>query len=164
MNTLTCDNITIAVMNNTSNESMIRSVTTVPNALENEVLSYFVNTPQRASSPLRGMMMLAEYDINTACMQSLVRGFSPSGASVSLHLIPRNNWAVIPNIIEKAIHHQFMLDVIVCLSAIKLKPRYIQYKIPPPRINGKAILSMFFIYFFFFNGENDIKNVYLCEH
>ena len=43
----------------TTSESMARSVTTVPNALENDTPSYRLSTPQRVNSPTRGMTRLA---------------------------------------------------------------------------------------------------------
>lgn len=90
MNTPIWDNITTAVMDRIRSESMIRSVTTVPSALENDVWSYFAKIPHRVSSPLRGTIRLEAYEMNTAWMQSMVEGFSPRGSRVCFQRIPRN--------------------------------------------------------------------------
>ena len=140
------------MIDKTKMESIIRSVTTVPSDFENEVPSYFVKTPQRVTSPIRGMVRLAAYERKTACTQVLVLGFSPSGSSVCFHLRPRNNWAVTPNTNEKAIHHQFMPPLRVDLSNSKSKLRYIHQRIPLPRSSGNAMLNAFFMIFLFFNG------------
>jgi hypothetical protein len=50
--------IVIAVNNMTMRESTPRSVTTVPIALEKETLSFFLRTPQRANSPILGIIRL----------------------------------------------------------------------------------------------------------
>ena len=70
--------------------STARSVTTVPNALENGVRSSRVSIPHRRNSPERGMTKLEAYDRNTACMQLLMRGRSPNGSSDWRHLKARN--------------------------------------------------------------------------
>ena len=55
---LTCANRVIAAMSRTNNESMARSVTTVPNAFAKSVLSYRLSTAQRANSPILGITKL----------------------------------------------------------------------------------------------------------
>ena len=57
--TLTCTSIVHPVIVKTSSESMIRSVTTVPKALENDTPSWRFNMAQRANSPIRGITKLA---------------------------------------------------------------------------------------------------------
>ena len=57
-NTGICRRKTQPVMSNTNRESMMRSVTTVPKDLGNEIPSQRFSTPQRANSPMRGTSRL----------------------------------------------------------------------------------------------------------
>jgi len=122
--------------------STMRSLTTVPNDLENDVPSYLVRTPHRVTSPERGMMRLLAYDRKMACTQFIVRGYSPSGASVCFHRRPRNTCAVTPNTNESDMIHQLVSRARVVLTRPKSKSRYIQYKMAPPSNIGSTILSV----------------------
>ena len=51
---LISNRMVVPAMSSTSSESMARSVTTVPNALVNEMPSQRFRTPQRVNSPMRG--------------------------------------------------------------------------------------------------------------
>ena len=81
-------------------------------------------------------------------MQSEVRGCSFIGASVCLHRIPRNSWAVTPKTREKSIHPQSISCMTVCSISLKSVLRYIHHNIVPPKMNGRAILTIFFIVLF----------------
>ena len=52
--------------NKSKRVSIIRSVTTVPNDFENDVLSYFESIPHLVTSPERGMMRLVVYEMKIA--------------------------------------------------------------------------------------------------
>ena len=56
-------------MSKTIRESMMRSVTTVPNDLGKEMPSTFFNVAQREISPILGITRLAANDMYTAEMQ-----------------------------------------------------------------------------------------------
>ncbi len=74
----------------TSRESMIRSVTTVPKALEKETPSCRFNMAQRANSPTRGTTKLAAYDTKIEATRVLFRGCSSSGRGALHPSLGRN--------------------------------------------------------------------------
>lgn len=57
-----CSSTVTPVIRRMVSVSTSRSVTTVPSDLANETLSYFANTPQRLTSPIRGTIRLAAYE------------------------------------------------------------------------------------------------------
>ena len=95
-------NTVMPVMRRIVNVSTNRSVTTVPNDLANETLSYFANTPQRLTSPIRGTTRLAAYEMKIAFTQSLFFGKASNGSNVCLHRQPRKTCANTPNNNEKS--------------------------------------------------------------
>ena len=125
------------VMRRIVNVSTNRSVTTVPNDLANETLSYFANTPQRLTSPIRGTTRLAAYEMKIAFTQSLFFGKASNGSNVCLHRQPRKTCANTPNNNEKSIHHQFVPCNNTSPAFVKSKSRYTQNKIKPPKTTGK---------------------------
>ena len=77
-----------------------------------------------------------------------VRGSSPMGFKDSFHRHPRNACANIPKGKDNNIHVQFISWNKICSTCLKLKSRYIQYRIPPPKMREMAILNMSFPFFF----------------
>ena len=141
------------VMRRIVNVSTNRSVTTVPNDLANETLSYFANTPQRLTSPIRGTTRLAAYEMKIAFTQSLFFGKASNGSSVCLHRHPRKTCANTPNTNEKSIHHQFVPCNNTSPAFVKSKSRYTQNKIKPPKTTGNISFSVFFNSFFILNSS-----------
>ena len=82
-------------------------------------------------------------------MQSLMRGCSPIGDSICVHLMPLNSWAVTPKINENSIQPQFMSCITVCSISLKSVFRYIHHNIAPPRMKGNAMLQTLFSLLFF---------------
>ena len=78
---LNCMKKVRAAMSNTSAESIARSVTTVPMALENDTPSQRFNTPQRANSPIRGITKLTAYERNMEFTATDALGRSPTGSN-----------------------------------------------------------------------------------
>lgn len=145
MKTPSCVRNTVAVINMMIIVSTARSMTTVPRALEKTTPSCLFSIPQRANSPIRGMTRLAAYDMKMAYMLVDVRGCSPTGFKICFQRHPRNTWARIPNGRESSIHVQFISWRSTCLTLLKSNPRYIQYKMTPPRIRGSAIFNVLLI-------------------
>lgn len=123
----------------------MRSVTTVPMDFANETLSYLLNTPQRVTSPIRGIIRLEAYDRNTAWIQVLLRACSPIGSRLCCHRRPRNNWAVTPKTMENIIYPQSISLYNTSRIRLKSKPRYIHHNIPQPNARDKMTLNVFLI-------------------
>lgn len=142
-NTFTCKRNDTAVMISIRIISTARSVTTVPRALAKSVCSLRVSTPQRANSPIRGIMRLTAYERKMELVQTDALGRSPTGLRVCFHRNPRNTIAIIPKGKERIIHVQSILLSSTSEILEKSKSRYIQYKIAPPSNNGRAIFTVF---------------------
>ena len=83
---------------------MIRSVITVPNDFEKEILSYFASIPHLDTSPILGITRLAAYDTNMAYTLLDNLGCSFRGANDMFHLHPRNKCPNTPKTSENTIH------------------------------------------------------------
>ena len=105
---LNCIRKVSTAISNTSNESMARSVTTVPMAFVNDTPSHLFSTPQRANSPIRGTTRLTAYERKMEFTATDVRGCSSTGSNDCFHRHPLKAWARMPKGKESSIHHQFI--------------------------------------------------------
>ena len=93
-------------MSNTNAESMMRSVTTVPREMGNEVPSIFFRVAHREISPMRGIIRLAANDMYTADMQLRREGYSWSGSKACRQRSPRSICGRMPKRSENSIQSQ----------------------------------------------------------
>ena len=140
--TLACSAIVVPASMATNSESMARSVTTVPNDLGNDTPSKRFSTPHRANSPILGITKLAAYDRKMLFMVTEILGCSPKGSRLCFQRHPRNACASMPKGNESSIHHQFISSSNTSLTLPKLKSRYIQKSMPPPRASEHASFNM----------------------
>lgn len=99
-----CISNVIPVIITTHIESIILSVTTVPNDFEKETPSYFERIPHLDISPIRGITRLAAYETKIAYTLFDFLGNSPKGANDKFHLHPLNKCPQIPNTNENISH------------------------------------------------------------
>ena len=80
-------------------------------------------------------------------MHTDVLGRSPTGSNVCFQRHPRNICARMPKGNDSNIHVQSISSVITYRMVFQSSPRYIQYRIAPPKASGITIFNMILLSF-----------------